>query len=215
MIQNVGFGTDFPDPDADPFCVEFDKRRQNFTEFGIVDFLAQEPARVAAAVAQVLLLPARSLDLVGRPGGRARPSSTTGTGATTSTRRAAPAASYVENFTFNNQTGDPRLVPGLPGGVEAALRSRDAAACRRSTAASRRTPAASRWPRRKNVYAKHDRRAGGGRRGRLPDRPRLDRPRRAGRAPRLLARARAGRARAADAQPPRPAALVHRRATAS
>lgn len=48
--QNVGTGVDFPHPDADPFCVEFDKTQQNITDFGIVDFLAMEPARVAAAV---------------------------------------------------------------------------------------------------------------------------------------------------------------------
>jgi hypothetical protein len=48
-LQNVGTGTDFPEPHADPFCVEFDKTSQNVTDFGIVDFAAQEPARVAAA----------------------------------------------------------------------------------------------------------------------------------------------------------------------
>jgi hypothetical protein len=48
--QNVGTGVDFPHPEADPFCVEFDKTQQNITDFGIVDFLAMEPARVAAAV---------------------------------------------------------------------------------------------------------------------------------------------------------------------
>jgi len=48
--QNVSTGVDFPDPDADPFCVEFDKTQQNITDFGIVQFLAMEPARVAAAV---------------------------------------------------------------------------------------------------------------------------------------------------------------------
>jgi hypothetical protein len=49
-IQNVGTGTDFPHPNADPFCVEFDKRNQNLAGFGLVDFLSQEPARTAAAV---------------------------------------------------------------------------------------------------------------------------------------------------------------------
>ena len=49
-VQNVGTGVDFPNPDADPFCVEFDKTNQNVTDFGIVDFLLNEPARVAAAV---------------------------------------------------------------------------------------------------------------------------------------------------------------------
>ena len=47
--QDVGTGTDFPDPAADPFCVKFDKTNQNVTDFGIIDFTAQEPARVAAA----------------------------------------------------------------------------------------------------------------------------------------------------------------------
>ncbi len=50
QLQNVGTGTDFPDPDADPFCVEFDKTNQNVTDFGLVEFLLQEPIRVAAAV---------------------------------------------------------------------------------------------------------------------------------------------------------------------
>ena len=48
-LQQLGTGTDYPDPDADPLCVEFDKTNQNVTDFGIVDFTAQEPARVAAA----------------------------------------------------------------------------------------------------------------------------------------------------------------------
>jgi hypothetical protein len=51
-LQNVGTGTDFPDPGADPFCVEFDKTNQNLTDFGLVEFTAQEPARVAAAAAK-------------------------------------------------------------------------------------------------------------------------------------------------------------------
>jgi hypothetical protein len=48
-LQYVGTGTDFPDPDADPFCVEYDKTNQNVTDFGLAEFTAQEPARVAAA----------------------------------------------------------------------------------------------------------------------------------------------------------------------
>jgi hypothetical protein len=49
VLQDVGTGTDYPDPDADPFCVEFDKTQQNVSDFGIADFLEKEPARVAAA----------------------------------------------------------------------------------------------------------------------------------------------------------------------
>src|SRR6476660_7066198 len=48
-IQQAGFGTAVPDPAADPYCVEFDKRRQNVTELGIADFISKEPARLAAA----------------------------------------------------------------------------------------------------------------------------------------------------------------------
>jgi hypothetical protein len=49
-LQNVGTTADFPDPGADPFCVEFDKTQQNVTDLGMAEFLALEPARVAAAV---------------------------------------------------------------------------------------------------------------------------------------------------------------------
>src|SRR6476619_5232166 len=48
-LQHLGTGTAFPHPDADPFCVEYDKRHQNVTELGVVQFLSQEPARFAAA----------------------------------------------------------------------------------------------------------------------------------------------------------------------
>jgi hypothetical protein len=48
-LQYVGTGTAFPHPEADPFCVEFDKTNQNVTDFGIAEFALQEPARVAAA----------------------------------------------------------------------------------------------------------------------------------------------------------------------
>jgi hypothetical protein len=50
QIQDVGTGTSFPHPNADPFCVEFDKTKQDVTNLGLVDFLSREPARVAAAV---------------------------------------------------------------------------------------------------------------------------------------------------------------------
>jgi hypothetical protein len=48
--QNTGFGVDYPDPGADPFCVKYDKTQQNVTDLGVVEFLLLEPARVAAAV---------------------------------------------------------------------------------------------------------------------------------------------------------------------
>jgi hypothetical protein len=51
-LQQAGTGTEFPDPEADPFCVEFDKTQQNVTDFGLADFLSKEPARAAAASAK-------------------------------------------------------------------------------------------------------------------------------------------------------------------
>jgi hypothetical protein len=49
-VQPAGFEATGARPDADPYCVEFDKRRQNVTDLGIVEFLSKEPARLAAAV---------------------------------------------------------------------------------------------------------------------------------------------------------------------
>lgn len=49
-LQQAGTGTAFPDPAADPFCVEYDKTQQNVTDLGVVAFALQEPARVAAAL---------------------------------------------------------------------------------------------------------------------------------------------------------------------
>jgi len=34
QLQDVGTGTDFPHPESDPFCVEFDKTEQNVTDLG-------------------------------------------------------------------------------------------------------------------------------------------------------------------------------------
>jgi hypothetical protein len=49
-LQYVGTGTEYPDPGADPLCVEFDKTQQSvLPDAGLVDFLANEPSRVAAA----------------------------------------------------------------------------------------------------------------------------------------------------------------------
>ncbi len=47
--QPVGTGVDFPRPRVDPMCVVFDKTNQNLSELGIVDFLLNEPARLAGA----------------------------------------------------------------------------------------------------------------------------------------------------------------------
>ncbi len=49
VLQYAGFDGTGPNPEADPYCIEFDKRRQNVDQLGLVEFLAQEPARGSAA----------------------------------------------------------------------------------------------------------------------------------------------------------------------
>jgi hypothetical protein len=50
VLQDAGTGTEVPDPAADPYCVEFDKTSQSLLpDAGLVDFLLNEPGRVAAA----------------------------------------------------------------------------------------------------------------------------------------------------------------------
>lgn len=116
-LQQVGQRTDFPDPDADPFCVEFDKTHQNLDTLGIVDFFAEEPARVAAASNKCfyyqrdhwrsrVVADNEATETYNWDGGyffdKAK-----GTGGV-----------YVENFTLNNQTADPTVLPGFPEGFK-------------------------------------------------------------------------------------------------
>jgi hypothetical protein len=116
-LQQVGQGTEFPDPDADPFCVEFDKTHQNLDTLGIVDFVSEEPARVAAASNKCfyyqhdhwrsrLVAENEATETYNWDGGyffdKAK-----GTGGV-----------YFENFTLNNQAADPTLLPGFPEGFK-------------------------------------------------------------------------------------------------
>jgi len=111
-VQNVGTGVEFQDPDADPFCVEFDKTRQNVTDFGIVDFLLNEPARVAAAVPKCFYHQTDhwtgSIVQGGQPvlwhwDGRYFFDKARGMGGV-----------HVENFTVAGLPADPRALPGFP-----------------------------------------------------------------------------------------------------
>jgi hypothetical protein len=112
-LQNAGFGTAFPHPDADPFCVEFDKRRQNVTELGVVDFLSQEPARVAAASPKCFYFQSdhwRGSIVQNDPSTKTYEwdghyffDKATGDGGV-----------WVTNFNFNGQTYDPSAIPGMP-----------------------------------------------------------------------------------------------------
>ena len=110
--QRVGTGVDFRDPGADPFCVEFDKTEQNVTDFGIVDFLLNEPARVAAATPKCFYHQTDhwtgSIQQGEQPelwhwDGRYFFDKARGTGGV-----------RVDNFRIGGVPADPRVLPGFP-----------------------------------------------------------------------------------------------------
>jgi hypothetical protein len=112
-LQQLGTGTDFPHPDADPFCVEYDKRHQNVTELGVVQFLSQEPARFAAAGPKCWYFQRDHW-----VGSVVQDDGTTQTykwdGSYFFDKARGVGGVYVENFSVNGQTGDPRTLPGFP-----------------------------------------------------------------------------------------------------
>src|SRR3954468_10976903 len=129
-LQQVGTGTDFPQPNADPFCVEFDKTHQNVDKLGVVDFLSKEPARVAAASPKCFYF--QSDHWRGTVSESAPQSETYAWDGHYYFNKATGAGgAYVENFRIGGQSGDPTTVPGFPeeykkyfsngrGGVQAA-----------------------------------------------------------------------------------------------
>ena len=113
VLQQAGTGTDFPDPSADPFCVEYDKRHQNVTQLGVVEFLAQEPARVAAAGPKCWYFQRDHwTGSIVQDDGRTQTYNWDGSYFFDKARGLGGV--FVENFTVNGQTGDPREMPGFP-----------------------------------------------------------------------------------------------------
>jgi hypothetical protein len=112
-LQNAGFGTDVPDPAADPYCVEFDKRRQNVTQLGVVDFLSKEPARVAAATPKCFYFQSDHWR-----GSVVQEDGTTKTyewdGHYFFDKARAEGGVWVTNFSLNGKTQDPSRLPGIP-----------------------------------------------------------------------------------------------------
>jgi hypothetical protein len=111
-LQKLGTGTEYSDPGADPLCVEFDKTNQNVTEFGIVDFLLNEPARTAAAVPKCFYYQVDhwtgSIVQGGKPklwhwDGRYFFDKAKGMGGV-----------HVAHFTIGGVPADPTLLPGFP-----------------------------------------------------------------------------------------------------
>ena len=111
-IQNVGTGVDYPDPNADPFCVEFDKTNQNVTDFGIVDFLLNEPARTAAAAPKCFYYQRDHWTGSIVQGGQ--PTLWNWDGKYFFDKARGMGGVHVENFQVGGLTADPRALPGFP-----------------------------------------------------------------------------------------------------
>jgi hypothetical protein len=108
----VGTGTNFPDPGADPFCVEFNKRQQNVTDLGVVDFLLNEPARVAAASTKCFYYQVDHWTgsvVQGQP-----PELWHWDGRYFFDKARAVGGVFVDNLRIAGHTADPRLLPGFP-----------------------------------------------------------------------------------------------------
>jgi hypothetical protein len=112
-LQQAGLGPTGPDPGADPYCIDFDKRHQNVTELGVVDFLSHEPARVAAASPKCFYFQSDHW----------RGSIVESDGSTKTyewdghyffDKARSEGGAWVTNFNVNGHTGDPSAMPGMP-----------------------------------------------------------------------------------------------------
>jgi hypothetical protein len=112
-LQQVGTGTAFPQPGADPFCVEFDKTHQNVSQLGVVDFLSQEPARVAAASDKCFYFQ-RDHWRGSLVQDNAATETYTWDGSYFFDKARGLGGAYVENFRVAGQAGDPTALPGFP-----------------------------------------------------------------------------------------------------
>jgi hypothetical protein len=112
-LQNAGFGPTGPHPEADPYCIEFDKRKQNVDQLGVVDFLSKEPARVAAASDKCFYFQSDHWR-----GSIVQSDASTKTyewdGHYFFDKARSEGGSWVTNFNVNGQSGDPRDLPGFP-----------------------------------------------------------------------------------------------------
>jgi hypothetical protein len=113
VVQQAGFEAEVPDPAADPYCVEFDKRRQNVTDLGVVDFLSKEPARVAAAGDKCFYFQSDHWR-----GSIVQDDGTTKTyewdGHYFFDKARGEGGVWVTNFNVNGRTFDPAQLPGMP-----------------------------------------------------------------------------------------------------
>ena len=110
--QNTGFGVAFPDPGADPFCVQYNKTQQNVTDFGLVEFLLLEPARVSAAVPKCFYH--QTDHWTGSVVQGAGPELWNWEGRYFFDKARGMGGVYVQNFRIGGVPADPRALPGFP-----------------------------------------------------------------------------------------------------
>ncbi|HEV2813289.1 MAG TPA: hypothetical protein VGW10_08565 [Solirubrobacteraceae bacterium] len=112
-LQQAGFEAVGPHPEADPYCVEFDKRRQNVSGLGIVEFFSKEPARVNAAGEKCFYFQHDHWrTAVVQDDGST--SIYEWDGSYFFDKAKGEGGAYVENFKVNGRTEDPGKVPGMP-----------------------------------------------------------------------------------------------------
>jgi hypothetical protein len=112
-LQQAAFQAVGPNPDADPYCVDFDKTHQNVTDLGVVDFLSLEPARVAAAVPKCFYFQSDHWR-----GSIVQDDGSTKTyewdGHYFFDKAKGDGGAWVTNFNINGRTYDPSQIPGIP-----------------------------------------------------------------------------------------------------
>lgn len=112
-LQNAGFGTVVKHPEADPYCVEFDKTHQNVTDLGVVDFASKEPARVAAANDKCFYFQSDHWrSAVVQDDGSTK--TYEWDGHYFYDKATGDGGAWVTNFSINGRTGDPSTIPGMP-----------------------------------------------------------------------------------------------------
>src|SRR3954447_17734580 len=115
VLQHAGMTAAVPHPEADPFCIDFDKRHQNVSQLGVVEFLSLEPARVAAASPKCFYFQSDHWR-----GSIVQSDDSTKTyewdGHYFFDKAKAEGGAWVTNFNINGKSGDPTTVPGFPAG---------------------------------------------------------------------------------------------------
>ena len=112
LLQQAGTGTEVPFPEADPFCIEFDKTHQNVAEGGLVQFLSLEPARVAAASPKCFYF--QRDHWTGSIVEGQQPETYHWDGSYYFDKARGAGGVYVENFRLAGVAMDPTVLPGFP-----------------------------------------------------------------------------------------------------